>query len=56
VFPNLQWSTHNLQTGGWSGVGATDWSNPSYTYHFKMLSDVKSADFTPEAMSGEGVR
>ncbi|VVN79055.1 DUF1329 domain-containing protein [Pseudomonas fluorescens] len=56
VYPNLQWSTHNLQTGGWSGVGATNWSNPSYTFHLKMLSDAKSADFTPEAMSGEGVR
>jgi hypothetical protein len=56
VFPNIQWSTHNLQTGGWSGVGATNWSDPSYTYHFKMLNDVKTADFTPEAMSGEGVR
>jgi hypothetical protein len=56
VFPNLQWSTYNLQTGTWVGTGTTNWSDSSYTYHFKLLDHISSTYFTPEAMAGEGVR
>ncbi|MNQ12586.1 hypothetical protein D3C85_254940 [compost metagenome] len=49
-------SVYNLLSGSWVSIGNTDWQDPSYKYHFKVLKPESLSYFTPEALAGEGVR
>jgi len=53
VHGNFPWFNHNLQTGTWVNGGAAD---PEKKAIFKQLPKLPATFFTPDALSGEGVR
>ena len=53
VLGNYPWITHNLQTGTWVNGGAADLDKKVM---FKQLPKLSNTFFTPDAMSGDGVR
>lgn len=56
VYPTAQWSVFDLHAGTYLASCTTDWGDPTYTYHFKVIDQVSHFEFTPEALAGQGVR
>lgn len=56
VYPTIQWNVFNLLAGNYLASCATDWGDPSYTYHFKVYDRISPSEFTPDALAGQGVR
>jgi len=56
VWPVAQWSVFNLLAGNYLASCVTDWGDPTYTTHFKVLDRISPMEFTPEALAGQGVR
>ncbi|HMM54036.1 MAG TPA: DUF1329 domain-containing protein [Candidatus Desulfobacillus sp.] len=56
VYPTVQWTVFNLLAGNYLGSCVNDWGDPTYTYHFKVYDRISPAEFTPDALAGQGVR
>ncbi|MCZ7562153.1 MAG: DUF1329 domain-containing protein [Burkholderiaceae bacterium] len=56
VYPTVQWNVFNLLAGNYLASCTTDWGDPAYNYHFKVYDRISPAEFTPEALAGQGVR
>lgn len=58
VYANGQWSVYDLLSNQYISGLLTDWSSPTYKWHFKTYSKEVTplVEFTPDAMAGSGVR
>ncbi len=58
VHGNNQWSVYNLLGGVYLSATLSDWTNPNYKFHQRIIDRTKVplTRFTPDAMAGEGAR
>lgn len=56
IYATAQWSVYDFLAGNYLASCVTDWGDPNYTYHFKVIDRISPMEFTPGALAGQGIR